>query len=113
MSPPLNLTLPKTILYYQIEKIIECFGKPGSAITKQTPKDQLRTLNKLRTNDSPEQGLSKKIPQLDVQNPEVGNGDQLLMELLVNLFAYENRFSARQALQHSYFGWWMVQIKKS
>lgn len=90
--------------YYQIEKIIECFGKPGSAITKQTPKDQLKTLNKLRTNDSPEQGLSKKIPQLDVQNPEVGNGDQLLVELLVNLFAYENRFSARQALQHSYFG---------
>jgi len=90
--------------YYQIEKIVECFGKPGSAITKETPKDQLKTLNKLRTNDSPEQGLKKKIPQLDVQNTEFGNGNRLLVELLVNLFAYENRFSARQSLQHSYFG---------
>jgi serine/threonine protein kinase len=83
--------------FYQIEKIVECFGKPGSAITKQTPKDQLKGLNKLRTNDSPEQGLRKKLPQLDVQE------NRLLADLLVNLFAYENRCSARQALQHSYF----------
>ena len=81
--------------YHQIEKIVECFGKPSSNITSFTPKDQLKTLNKLKTNGSVDIGLKKKIPQL--------NENDLLMSLLAKLFVYENRLTAEQALREHYF----------